>query len=174
MTKKQRKRFYSAIFFAGLILIIWEIKIFRKTVINLIIPLSIILIVGIIAFILDFKNYKKTYDYGKFGLYLYSSMHYIVGFGFIACSVFMLTNYYLADKDSIKETYDIVDKSSMSGSRYHRTEYQPLIRINYKREIKELVFSHKYYDKMEFYETVELEVRKGYFGFDILESQKIN
>ena len=174
MTKKQRKIFYSTIFFVGLISIIWEIKIFRKTVIDLTIPLGIILIVGILAFLLDFKNFKKTYDYSKFGLYLYSIMHYIIGFGFIACSVFILANYHLAKKKAIVETYKILDRSTMPGDRYNPTEYQPLIKINYKGQIKELVFSHEFYEKMDFYQTVELKVRKGYFGFDILENKKLN
>ena len=142
--------------------------------IEIAIPIGIILIVGLITFLLDFKNYKKTYDYSGFGLYFNSSLHYIIGFGFTACSIFVLVNYYLADKNSIKKIYEIVDRSSMPGSKYRRTEFQPLIRINYNGEIKELVFSHKYYEKMNFYTNVELEVRKGYFGFDILENQKLN
>ncbi|WP_114308690.1 hypothetical protein [Winogradskyella arenosi] len=63
MTQKQRKIFYPVIFFLGAILIIWEINIYRETIINLMIPIGIIMVVGIIAFILDFKNYKSTYEY---------------------------------------------------------------------------------------------------------------
>ncbi len=40
--------------------------------------------------------------------------------------------------------------------------------------MKELVFNHEYYEKMNFYTNVELEVRKGYFGFDILENKRLN
>jgi hypothetical protein len=174
MTKKQRKIFYPTIFFVGLISIIWEIKVFRKTVIDLTIPLGIILIVGMIGFLFDFKYFKKTYDYSKFGLYLYSTMHYIIGFGFIACSIFILANYHLSEKKAIVETYKIVDRSSMPGDRYTPTERKPLIRINYKGQIKELVFSHEYYEKMDLYQTVELRVRKGYLGFDIIENKKLN
>ena len=152
----------------------WQITIFRNTIIDLKILIGIILSVGLITFLIDFKNYGKTYKYRGIGLYFYSSMHYICGFGFIACATFMLTNYYMADSEPIKETYEIVERSSLPGRKYHRDERKPTFDINYNGKIKELVFPHKYYEKMEFYSNVELEVRKGYFGFDILENKKLN
>jgi len=151
-----------------------QVNIYRNTIIDLIIPIGIILVVGIITFLLDFKNYGKTYDYNGFGLYFYSSMHYVFGYGFIVCSTFMLTNYYLADKLSDKKNYEIIDKSSMPGSKHHREERKPLIRIDYDGKIKEIVFNHKYYERMDSYKYVELELRKGYFGFDIIENKKLN
>ncbi|MDO5971530.1 hypothetical protein Q4Q35_17115 [Flavivirga aquimarina] len=174
MTKKQRKIFYPTIFILGLFLMAWQVTIFRNTIIDLSILIGIILIVGIIAFFVDFKNYGKTYKYSGIRLYLYSSMHYLCGFGFIVCSAFMLTNYYFADKTPVKETFEIVDRSSLRGRKYHRDERKPTFQINYNGKIKELVFTHKYYEKMEFYKSVELEVRKGYFGFDILENKTLN
>ncbi len=86
----------------------------------------------------------------------------------------MLTNYYFAEKTPIKETFEIVERSSLAGRKYHRDERQPTFRINYDGKLKELVFNHEYYEKMDFYKNVELEVRKGYFGFDILENIKLN
>lgn len=174
MTKKQRKIFYPIIFILGLCLMTWQVTIFRNTIIDLEILIGIILIVGIVSFLIDFKSYKKTYKYSGIGLYFYSSMYYICGFGFIACSIFMLTNFYMADSEPIKETYEIVERSSLPGRKYHRDERKPTFGINYNGKIKELVFPHKYYEKMEFYTKVELEVRKGYFGFDILENKKPN
>ena len=152
----------------------WQVTIFQNTIIDLKILIGIILVVGIAAFLTDFKNYGKTYNYSGIGLYFYSSMHYICGFGFLACSVFMLTNFYLADTKPVKETYEIVERSSLPGRKHYRDERKPTFDINYKGKIKELVFPHKYYEKMEFYTSVELEVRKGYFGFDILENKKLN
>ena len=174
MTKKQRKIFYPTIFILGLFLMAWQITIFRNTIIDLKVLFGIILVVGIIAFLIDFKNYGKTYKYSGIGLYFYSLMHYICGFGFMACSIFMLTNFYMAESEPIKETYEIVERSSLPGRKYHRDERKPTFDINYNGNIKELVFPHKYYEKMEFYTKVELEVRKGYFGFDILENKKLN
>jgi hypothetical protein len=174
MTKKQRKIFYPTIFILGLFLMGWQITIFRNTIIDLKILIGITLAVAIMTFLADFKNYRRTYKYSGIGLYFYSSIHYICGFGFITCSLFMLTNYYMADSEPVKETYEIVERSSLPGRKYHRDERKPTFDINYNGKIKELVFPHKYYEKMEFYSTVELEVRKGYFGFDILENKKLN
>ncbi len=42
---------------------IWQINIFRNTIIDLAIP------IGIITFIIDFKNYKKTYNYSIIGIF---------------------------------------------------------------------------------------------------------
>jgi len=152
-----------------------QIKIYRNTIIDLEIPIGIILIIGIIAFILDFKNYKKTYEYSGFGLYLFSIMHYIIGFGFIICSIFMLMNYYLADRNVKTESYEIVDRTWIQGggTRYRFGEKQPVFTINYKGKKKELVFFTEYYEKMNSYKTVEFETRQGFFGFDVLENKKL-
>lgn len=174
MTKKQRKIFYPAIFILGLLLMAWQINIYRNTIIDLKILVEIIFIVGIIAFLVDFKNYKKTYNYNGIGLYLYSLLHFVCGFGFIVCSVFMLTNFYLAESESKKERFEIVERSSISGGKNLLFKRKPTFKINYKENLKELVFHHKYYDKMNFYTSVELEIRKGYFGFDILENKSLN
>lgn len=169
MTKKHRKILYPTILFLGLILIIWEINIYRNTIINIYLLLGIIFITGVIAFILDFNNYVKTYPkYSRLGQIFYSLMHYIVGYGFIFCSFFMLVNYYFSDDSFEKRVYEIIESSSMSGGRYHRSERQPLFRINYEGRVKELVFSHEYYEKRNFYSEVEFKVKKGYFGFEII------
>ena len=63
MTKKQRKIFYAIIFILGISLMIWQIKIYRNTIIDLPILIGIILATGIVAFIVDYKNYGRTYDY---------------------------------------------------------------------------------------------------------------
>ena len=153
---------------------VWQINIFRNTIIDLSILIGIILVVGILSFFIDFKNYEKTYEYSGIWVYIYSSMHYICGFGFIVCSIFTLTNYYFADKKAIKKTFEIVERSSLPGSKHHRDERQPTFVINYHGKIKELVFNHEYYEQMNFFTNVELEVKKGYFGFDILENKKLN
>jgi len=83
MTQKQQKIFYPAIFFFGLILMTFQIEIFRNTIIDSSILIAIILVVALITFIVDFQNYKTIYKYSGFRLYLFSAMHYIIGFGFI-------------------------------------------------------------------------------------------
>ncbi|WP_299765574.1 hypothetical protein [uncultured Dokdonia sp.] len=105
--------------------------------------------------------------------HIYGAMHYFFGVGFIVCSLFMFTNYYIGDTTTVTETYEIVDRSSMPGNKHNRSKRQPLIRIRYQKKIKELVFSYQYYKMMEFYNTVELETRKGYLGYDIIENKTL-
>ncbi|MFD2562636.1 hypothetical protein [Aquimarina rubra] len=174
MTTKQRKIYYVTILILGLFSMAWQVTLFRNTIIDVSILIGIIIVVGIITFLVDFKNYGKTYKKKGIGLYFYSGMQYILSYGFIACSIFIMTNFYMANSEPIKETYEIVKRSSLPGRKYHRDERKPTFDINYNGKIKELVFPHKYYEKMEFYTKVELEVRKGYFGFDILENKKLN
>ncbi|UZO79591.1 hypothetical protein NBT05_11555 [Aquimarina sp. ERC-38] len=131
MTKKQRKRYYATILILGLFLMVWQVTIFRNTIIDVSILIGIILVVGVITFLVDFKNYGKTYKKKGIELYLYSGMQYILSYGFIACSIFMLTNFYMADSEHIKETYEIVRRSSIPGRKYHRDKRKPTFDINY-------------------------------------------
>ena len=133
-----------------------QVTIFRNTIIDVSILIGIILVVGLITFLIDFKNYGKTYNKRWIGLYFYSGMQYLLSYGFIVCSIFMLTNYYLAEKTPEKETFEIIERSSLPGSKHHRDERQPTFRINYDGKVKELVFNHEYYEKMDFYTNVEL------------------
>ena len=174
MTKKQRQIFYPTIFFIGIFLMYFQIQIFRNTIINWLIPMLIIIAFGIIAYGIDFRNFKKTYFHYK-TIKLYALINYFIGFGFIACSVFMFMNYHLADQKSKKESYEIVERTFIrGGTKYRIGEQQPVFTINYKGIKKELVFSHQYFEKMNQYKSIELETRNGLFGFDILENKKLN
>jgi len=174
MTKKQRQIFYPTIFFIGIFSMYFQIQTFRNTIINWLVPALIIVVFGIIAYKIDFLNFKNTYFHYK-TIKLYALINYFVGFGFIGCSLFMLTNYYLADKNSKTESFKIVDRTSIrGGTKYRVGEEQPVFTINYKGINKELVFNNQYFEKMNQFETVELETRKGFFGFDILQNKKLN
>ncbi|RNC86365.1 MAG: hypothetical protein ED556_08715 [Winogradskyella sp.] len=174
MTKNQRKIFYPTIFFLGAILMIFQVEIYRNTIIDLIIPFGIVIIIGLLAFILDFKKYKMTYEYSGIGLYLYSTINYLIGFGFIACSTFMLSNYYFADKKVETQSYEILNRTYIQGTKKSGlSEKQPVFKIKYNSDYKELVFASKYYETMDYYNIVEFDIRKGFFGFDILENKKL-
>ena len=57
---------------------VWQTIIYRNTIIDVNILFGIVLTTGIISFLIDFKNYKKTYEYSGIGLYIYSLMHYVL------------------------------------------------------------------------------------------------
>ena len=153
----------------------FEIQIFRNTIINWSIPTFIILIIGILSYYLDFKNYKETYfHYGT--IKLYALVNYFIGYGFIACSFFMFMNYYFADQKVNTQSFEIIERTWIQGggTTFRNREKQPVFTINYKGKKKELIFFSKYYEKMNFYKTIEVDSRKGLFGFEILENKKLN
>jgi len=174
MTKKQKKLFYQIIFFIGLISIIWEIKIYRQTIIDLKILLGIILVVGFLTTFLSLNDFQKLFKYSrKTSLYFWTFIQSIVSWGFLACSFFMFMNYYLASRESNKQTYEIIERSSMTGRKYHRDERKPTFKIMYEGKPKELVFTNKYYEKIESYKSIELIIKEGFLGFDILIGKKL-
>lgn len=159
------KGFYTVTGFLGLVLLVFEICIYRKTIIQNYIPISIILIVGFMAFFFNRQHYKKTYMLtGNF----FALLQNLISWGFISCYGFVAVNYYLAEKETAEYRFLIQEKSSMSGSKGHRNERKPLVSIDYFGFEKELVFGYADTDKVNKADSVILSVRKGGFGFDIL------
>ncbi len=172
MKQKQREIFYTSIFFLGLFSIIWEIEIYRNTIIDWYVPTLIILFSGILAFYIDIKNFKKTYRYEGKELYLYSIMHYFVGFGFIICTVFMLANYYLSSSNTSDETFKILKRTELANGK-SSGKSKPVFTISYKGIDKELVFQSEYLDSLNYYSEVQLKSKKGFLGFDIITQKKL-
>ncbi len=153
---------------------IWEVKIYRLTIIDFTLPLLIVLIVGLITTPFALNDFQELFNYtNKSSLYFWAFFQSTVSWGFIFCSIVMFSNYYLASTDIKTKTYEIVDRSSLPGRKYHREERKPTFEIDYNGKKKELVFSHKFYNKMDFYKTVDLEIKEGFLGFDILINQKL-
>lgn len=173
MSLKIRKFYYPFIFFLGLILIIFEIEIFRNTIIDLNILISIITLSSLLFLLLDLKNYERTYNYSGFQLYFYSIINFIVGYGFIVCSIFMFTNYYFASDVIEDKEFKIIERSSLPGGKNSRDKRKPTFTINFEGQEKELVFKNEYYETMDNFGSIEISVQKGYFGFYILKNKKL-
>lgn len=171
--KEKRKIFYQVTFLIGLILISWEISIFRRTFIPLDLLLSIVVATGGVATFLDFKHYRKTYDINGWKLYFFAFMQNTVSWGFIACSILVLSNYYLSEGQTTDEKYEIIETSYMPGSKGSRSKFKPLVRIDYKGKTKELVFSNKFHGELEEYDHVSVSVKKGFLNWDVIMDQKL-
>jgi hypothetical protein len=160
------KGFYATTALFGAILMDFEIFIYRKTIIDTYIPISIILFIGLLTFYFNRQHYKRTYILsGNF----FPIMQNIISWGFISCYIFMTSNYYLADKLTTEYKFEIKEKTSMSGSKGHSDERKPLVRIDYFEFEKELIFSYSDTEKVSNADSVKVTVRKGAFGFEILE-----
>lgn len=152
---------------------IFEIKIFRNTIIDLNILISLILISSLLFLLIDLKNYKKTYNYSGLKLYFNSIINFIVGYGFTICSIFMFTNYYFASEIIEKKEFEIIKRSSLPGGSKSRDKRKPTFTINFENKEKELVFNNEYYETMNNFGSIEISIQKGYFGFYILKNKNL-
>ena len=164
------KGFYATTGFLGLVVMVFEILIYRQTIIEIYIPISIILFVGFVTFYFNRQLYKKIYLLtGNF----YPIIQNLISWGFISCYIFMATNYYLADKTTTEYRFEIKEKSSMPGSNRHRSERKPLVRIDYFNLEKELVFRYTDTDKVNKADSVMVTIRKGGLGFNVLDDYDV-
>lgn len=160
------KVFYALIFITGLILMVFEVKLYRVTVISKLVPISIILSIGTVTYIASKKHYHKhNKGYGI----LFGLLQNTCSWGFISCYLFMATNYYLADNEQRNLKFKIKSKGSMTGSKISRNKWKPLVEIDYFGFDKELVFRHTDTKKVENADEVIVVVEKGFFGFDVLD-----
>ena len=172
--RKKNKRIYSLLFFLGIISFALQVTFYRKTIIDIEILLLMIMVSGIIGSYFDYSRFVFTYEFNRLWSYIFSFFQNAIFLGGIVGLLFLTVNYYFPDSKIEKEEYSIIDRSSASGGKYHRSERRPLFTINYRGEEKELVYNHSYYAEMNEYKSVVIETKKGFFGFDIILDRKLN
>nr|WP_199003483.1 hypothetical protein [Flavobacterium sp. ASV13] len=154
----------------GLILAVFEIEIFRKTLIVVYIPISIIIGTGFIGFYFSNEHYKKIYSTSGNFITLLQNLG---SWGFICCYLFMAANYYLANPVVKNYQAKIIAKSSMPGPKGSRSEREPLVRFKYFDFEKELVFKFRDTEKVSSADSVKINIKKGGLGFGVLESYDV-
>lgn len=165
-----RKTFYFLIALIGIVLILFEIHIYRNTIIKAIIPFSIIFVVGLIVFIFDRKNYNKTYSISGSFFPLAQNM---ISWGFIVCYLFMAINYYLSDTNITVYHFAVKERSSLPGSRGNRSHTKPVVIVDYLGFDKELVFTYPDTKRVAEADSAIIKIRKGFFGFDVLDEYDV-
>ena len=181
MTKKALKRkhkktlnkwktIYFITVLTGAILCIFEIGIYRLTMIKTIIPVSIIALVGLVTFYFNRGHFRKVYEEHWL---IYAIIQNVVSWGFIACYLFMAANYYFSDNNVRHHTFEIKSKSWMSGSRRKRNERKPTVVIDYFGFAKELVFTFEDTESINAAKKINLSVKNGFFGFDVIDHYEI-
>jgi hypothetical protein len=137
------------------------------------IPLGIIALSATIATLLDYRKYGATYNLdGRQNLFFCGGWN-IISWGFIACSAFFLSNYYLRADGVTRKEFEIASRSSLPGNKSDRSKRQPTFYIQYKGLEKELVFDHKFYKWKDDYKTVILELQDGHWGFEVIRSKAL-
>lgn len=157
---KKYKAFYYIIGIAGIFLMIFQVDIYRSTIIPVKIPLIVVLFGTVVGFLITYKNYNNTYQTKRL---LYPLLQSLCSFGFITCYIFMALNYYCADKEIENRLFAIYDISTM-GSKYPK----PVFNIDYDGFEKQLVLSNSQLKDVKSTKEVMLIIRKGLFGFDVI------
>lgn len=156
------------LFVLGLCLLVWVIFIYRRTIIELEIPLLLWLTPGIILTPFFYTRLNNI-D----GMKAHWILHYILHScmtGAVILFSFMSINYYLADDVITTKQYEVLDIGSLPGGKNDREKRKPYVIINYKGLDKQLIFSNSQMENVRNAKIVIVDVRKGKLGFDILEN----
>ena len=156
----------SILTFGSLLLIIWEMFIFRKTFISIVIPLSILFIGGLIAFIL-LRNRIHYYINSKHTIFL-QAIHGIVLFGGILMFSFMGANYYITIQK--EKVFDLKVEKTGHLARGRRGCGNPYVIVNYNNTRKQLVFPCN--TKIENCTNVKVALNEGLFGYVVIKKMK--
>jgi hypothetical protein len=162
----------GGLFFAGSLLTIWEIYIYRVTFISVYIPLFIWASTGLLMT----PFFKKTFNIYCFNPYtpertpiFFHYFYNIVSFGGILVFLFMWTNQTFNDRSKNVITLPIVSYGHFAKS--GRSCGEPYAHIIYKNKEKELVFPCE--TEIEKFRSVYVEVATGLYGFDIITNKTL-
>ncbi len=162
----------AGIFIIGVSLTVWEINIYRETFIPLYTTLSIWILPSLITTPLFKKTFNiycfNPYSPGRTGLF-WHYFYNIASFGGILLFLFMWTNQNFTDHKKNVLTTSITKYGHLAKS--SRSCGDPYVHINYMNNEKELVFPCG--TEIEKYNTVFIEVEKGFFGFDIITNKTL-
>jgi hypothetical protein len=158
--------FYCVMLLLGVILGVWEVYIYGFTVINVVIPVSIVLTVGITAFLFNKGHYRKIFN--MHGIF-FPLLQNIGSWGFISCYLVMAVNYYGADVDARNVKLPIKSKSWRVPLKGSRNKRSPYVIVNHMGIDKELVFAYADTKRVNAAKIVTLNIRQGLLGFDIID-----
>ena len=150
----------------GLILIPWQILIYKRTIVSLYVILSIIVGVGLLGFLIDGKNYINTYKLKGWKAYFYAIIQNVFSWGIIITSILILSNYYTARGEIKIQEYKIVERSSLPITKGRRGKESkrrtPVFHIIQDGEERELSFSSRYHADLFEYNSIRISTREGF------------
>lgn len=172
--RKKNKRIYKFLLAIGFISMFLQLLLFSRTVISFILLLAIILISGFLSLFIGHKKYTFTYKLdGAFGFF-YSFVQKSIIAGGIIGLLFLSVNYFFNNEIIQNNEYKIIERTSSRGRKYHRSERKPIFTVLIKERKKDFEFSNKFYEEMNEYNTITIETKKGFFGFDIITNRILN
>lgn len=152
----------NAFAFAGLILSVCTINIYRLTLIDPNIPRLIALMSMIIFWPINiwvFKNYVPEVKH-----FLLRLFYQLITFGSFSSFTFLAANYYIAKGDMFEVSVPILETGYFAKGRSNITS--PYAMVNLEGKSKQLAFGAN--DELKDYNFILLKMQKGLLGFDII------
>jgi hypothetical protein len=164
-SKEMRNFILFLLFVTGLILTVFEINIFRKTVIDWKIPTGIWLFTGFVSLFWLRKYLIECWDTKSLFWHLFFC---VVSFGGFFVYGFMAINYYLPNKNKVK----IIKATIHETGHLAKGKFgcgNPYAYVYIKGELKELIFPCGF--KIDNNQFVSVKLQRGLLGFDIIVEQ---
>lgn len=173
-------KFIKYLFVSSIILVIWEIIIFRETIISSTPLLITMTIIALITTPFTFKFlYKNDADlklpdsenkYHKFNkkpliiIICYFFLNWIVCGG-LPITTFILSNYYFAERASTKVTVKVTKIGELNG-RYNTNYAEVIFPDGTKKELypPKRIYKHWGIDSNQ-----TVTIKKGLWGFDVVQ-----
>jgi hypothetical protein len=159
---------YSGLFMFGLLVALFSARLLESTIVSGWIVFGVVLAISI-PFALGLKL-RFRYLYSAENL-LYNTFYSAIVFGFPLGVGLLLANYHLADGTTVVKL-PIERKYKVSSSRSRKTKY-PAVAIRYGELTKELKFKQEQKTEVERADYIELTVKNGYLGYDVIEDVKL-
>jgi hypothetical protein len=172
--RKKNKRIYKFLFFAGFIFLFLQYILFERTSIDFIFLVSLIGVFGIIGAYFDCNRYSFTYKVDGYLSYFLSFCNSAIILGGFLGFLFLAINFYFAESLTNKMDYKIIERHSVSGRKYNRSERKPVFTILFNNKEKEIKYNHSYFKAMNNFKTITIESAKGFFGFDVIVTKTLN
>ena len=172
--RKKNKRIYKLLFFVGFIFLFLQYLLFEKTSIDYAIIITLIIVSGLFGMYYDIKRYSFTYKVEGYLSYFLSFFQSAIVLGGLVGLLFLAMNYYFADSFITKKDYKILDRYSVSGRKYHRSERKPVFTIEFNNKEKNIKYSHSYFSEMNKFQSITIESQKGFFGYEIIKNKNLN
>ncbi len=172
--RKKNKIIYKVFFFVGMICLFFQYLLFTKTSIDLFVVLSIIIVSGFIGLYFDYKKYIFTHKVSGNLSYIFAYSQNVVFYGGLIGLSFLSLNFYLSKGEINNKKYNIIDRYSVQGRKYHRSERKPVFTIIFNNKEKDIKYSHSYFKEMNEFKSISIESQEGFFGFEVIKDKKLN
>ncbi|MGQ7947565.1 hypothetical protein [Flavobacterium sp. WC2509] len=169
MKLKRNSIILNILFFSSLLLNFINLKLYEKTIIPIEIVLAIYSI-GILFFVMFKNKLKEISSWNDFNNFVFSFL--VVG-SYLTI-LFLGANYSFAKKQAEWKTYKIVRKTEINGGKYNRNNKIPAVIISTENnDTKRIEFKRNLKNKVDFSNSLELELSKGLFNFYIIRNAEL-